>query len=130
MKPLDDWNDQPRTDLLHGERQEMNDAEARTRQWYKEHEQHSPLPEKPETFNARVSDMLREHASCAQRVRCLMGQVLLELDDNMTTRDIDALKSEIKALVEQHFPDRTENISIVLREPNQDDTAFKVWKPA
>lgn len=129
MKPQDEWYDLPRTDLLHGERQERNDAEARTRQWYKEHCQHKELSEDPETFNAQVGDMLRQHASCAEHVRCLMGQVLLELDENMTTRDVDVLKAEIKALVEQYFPNRTENISIVLREANQDDTAFKVWKP-
>lgn len=128
MKPKSKWDDHPQTDLLHGDREDREAAEARTRQCYESNKQ--PLNERPETFNAQVTEVLRQHASCSPRVKNLMGQVLIELDDHISTRDTDALKSEIKTLIEQHFPNRTENVSIILRQPERDDSAFKVWKSA
>ncbi|QXV66815.1 hypothetical protein INP83_06945 [Mucilaginibacter sp. 21P] len=80
-----------------------------------------------ETFAAKVIELLREKCSHADQLSTFMGQPVFSVPAKGVS-ELAALQTEIKDLIDTHFPDREEDVMITIRREGMEDSGFRVWK--
>lgn len=79
-----------------------------------------------ETLNSKVIDKLKE-CNYAANVHAYMKHIIVEFDANCG-KEPDQIKKELKNLVQEHFPERNENLVFTISKSQNSESEFTVYK--
>ncbi|MDB4920059.1 hypothetical protein [Mucilaginibacter sp.] len=81
-----------------------------------------------EILNVNIAEVVKRECAFDCTISPHPGQVVVQISNDDFARRMGNLILQLQKVIDRHYPEREENLFLVIRAPNEKENVFKIWK--